>query len=337
MGFYSLDGESLITYLERLGNLVAGVDCSRYYPSMSAFTGALHLWEPCLDPFVNRSLQLDEVSDLPAESAYTRLANELKLFQRERNGGICSLRKLRSPYYALLEQTPFPRLFSLDLHFRGFSQSPNSARFRAVLDRFDLSEGVLVRYTIDFVHEDSLWQPSLVRLGEGVSRVSRILRNALSTSCQDEAELAVIILSRLPGITVQQLIRGRLGPLWRQGKPMASPFLEILSEVEGTLLLHLPLDGIFTDLKDDCNLDPMANLYRNTLSEESSLTMEKMAQNLGYRVLKERRVALWSPKGVARCAHQLAKKSPHLIIMGQISTQGVSRWPVTGSNSPRKN
>ncbi len=316
MGFYTLEGEPLVRYLERLNRLVGVVRCSGYYPSMEAFLGALHLWEPCLAPAVNRTLPVDDRSDLPAESAFTRLLNEQRLFHRESALGAASLRKLRSPYYALLDTLSFPRLFDLSVLLAGRTDGGRAVRFRAILDRFDLSEGVLARYTVDFTHRETLWTPSLLALDEGVSRVSELLRNALSTACQDEAEFATIILSRLPGVHIERLIRGRLGPLWHKGKPLPEAVARLLEGVDGALMLHLPLDGVFSDLPDDVNLDPFAGLYRGVLSTSSSEVMERLAARLGYRVLKERRVILSVPSNDAEVTAQLAKKCPSLIIMG---------------------
>ena len=296
MGFYNLQGAALITYLERLRALVTAARLCGYSPERERLLGALHLWEPLLAPRRNATLPIDEESELPAESAFTRLLNERKLYLRERNAGRCSLRKLNSPWYGLLEHLPFPERFSLRLHLRSLDASRRRARFRAILDRFDLSEGVLARYVINFTSVDSLWEPSLVLHEKTIKRVTEPFRNLISSACQDEAELAFITLSAAPGLTIESLVRGRIGPLFREGKPMPPPVAEIMKSEPGALVLNLPLDGVFTDLARDMNLDPFANLYRSTLSEETARQLEAVAQRFSMRVLKERRVVAWTPR-----------------------------------------
>ncbi len=313
MGYSSLTGAPLERYLKMLRELVAPVALSRFYPDLGAFTHALQLWDPLLEPKLNATLDIDEGSGLPFESAYTRLTNERELYQREFAQGRCSARKLSSPFFRELIQGPLPQKHYLTLEQ---ATSPEGAshpvRFRAVLDRYDLSKGLLARYTVDFTSPEAVGSARMATWEEWDRTPTAPLAAALSLACQDEAELALLSLSTLKSIRVLRLVRGRIGPLYRRGA--APHFLEPLFErLSGATLLNFPLDGVSTTRRQDLNLDPFSGLFRHTLSAKSKQALDQLAAQLKYRVIKERRLSLWG-EDAEKLALELKKRSRYVHI-----------------------
>ncbi|MFA6319227.1 MAG: hypothetical protein WC943_17575 [Elusimicrobiota bacterium] len=181
------------------------------------------------------------------------------------------------------------RLLDLDLKpltrvevaLRRLDAARGSAFFAVVFDRFDPAEQVFVRHTLMLEQREGA-QGLIARSGD-YSRQTSELRDKLEKFAGDDAEIAFLLMGRLPGIRVEEVARARVGPLWSPvaGAPEGWP--------QGACVLHLPVDRASVSLGEDRDDDPFAGLYRRCLSDAPRSLVEEEARRLGYRVHKDRK------------------------------------------------
>jgi hypothetical protein len=314
MGYYSIEKSQLHSYLNTLGKILDSTRVNNFYPDILKFRNVINLLNPDLSEKINGSLDIDEASGLPGESAFTRLYNEKKIVKQERKSGKISPSKLESLFYQKIEKTDFSVRFSLRIILRKIDTSAKTAFFRVILDRFDITEGILVRYTLDLIHYDTYWRTPFVVLDGEALKYTESFRNEISMACQDESELAFLSLSRLKDVEIKRIVRGRLGPLWFNRENIPDSIKKILNRVPGSFILNFPLDCVDTEIKSDLNFDPFSVFYRDVLSKKASSEIVELAKTLKYNVVKERRLVLCSDYSES-LKNELGKLGKWLIVM----------------------
>ena len=191
-----------------------------------------------------------------------------------------------------------PDRFRLDLKLKRTNEQEQTADFIALFERFDPGEGVFTRYTIHLRHQNVRWaKPKVELLGDDL-RYTEEFRNVISRYSSHEAEFAFILLSDVAGITVEEISRGRIGPLWMTGVSAPEPIEELLKAHPGNAILNFPYEKVFVpevEGKTDENRDPFSRLYRTSLSQENRELADARAKSLGYIVHKERKFACTRP------------------------------------------
>jgi hypothetical protein len=168
--------------------------------------------------------------------------------------------------------------------------------FTTIFERYDPGEGVFVRYTIQLAQHHARWSKAQIELQGDDLEYTQAFRNVISRYSSDEAEFAFILLSDLPNISVQEVVRARVGPLWYDGVQMPAEIEALMAKHPGNFILNLPServnapsDKVASSVREDKNCDPFARFYRDSLVPEVRPLAEARAEKLGYHVFKERK------------------------------------------------
>ncbi len=204
----------------------------------------------------------------------------------------------RLDYYREVQKRELPERFRLDLKLKRIDEKAETADFIAIFERFDPGEGVFTRYTIHLRHTNDRWSKPKVELQGDDLRYTEGFRNVISRYSSHEAEFAFILLSDVPGIEVEEVSRGRIGPLWMNGVPAPRPIHKLLEKYPGNAILNFPFERVFiaeTETSTDGNRDPFSGLYRQSLQGESREIADARAAKLKYVVHKDRKFACTKP------------------------------------------
>lgn len=181
-----------------------------------------------------------------------------------------------------------------------------------VHERLDAATGCPVRYTVHLAQRGA--RPVSLK-GDDLPVASRRFVHLMERNAGADAEVAFLLVSDLPGVTVEEIVCGQIGPLQFAGVDAPPVIAEALAAVPGGFVLHLPLDRAGVAVAEDRNRDPFRGLYREALGPDARATVEARRDALGYRVAKERRLictpALEGPLRAAllRAGHNLVVRS----------------------------
>jgi hypothetical protein len=292
MGFYLLKDNNITNYLEVLHSLLKGCNLSKFYPNVDKYINGVNLWAPSLSKKLNSRLEIDEKSGLPALPSFSRLINEKKIYLSELKEGKILKSKIDDPFYENLLEKDFPTRFNLKIFLKFINKKEHCAYFKLILDRFDITDGFLVRYTINFSHTNNYWNKNLITLENEDLDFTLDFRNEISSACLDESELAFLALLKIKSIKFFDITRGSIGPLWFNGNSKFKEINDLLLKNPGTFILNLPLDKVDINMENNLNLDPFSKLYRENLSLDENSKINK----LGYKTFKERRIVLYGDK-----------------------------------------
>ncbi|HIB66377.1 MAG TPA: hypothetical protein EYO33_15010 [Phycisphaerales bacterium] len=304
-----LKGQQAETYCKLLEGLIRGGKPNNTFPSGRGLANLIYL----LRPSTNRGL-VDEVrvnlrNGLPDEPDIGRVIADKDICHKVlRSHDIASVRSRqddasrrlvnRLDYYLDVEKRELPERYRLDLKLKRVNEKEQSADFIAVFERFDPGEGVFTMYQIHLRHQSDRWSKPKVELQGDDLKYTEEFRNVISRYSSDEAEFAFILLSDVPGITVQEISRGRIGPLWMKGVPCPPQVAELLEKNPGNVILNFPYEKVFVpevEGKEDANRDPFGRLYRQSLGAENKELADARAAKLGYVVHKDRKFSCSKP------------------------------------------
>lgn len=304
-----LKGQQAEIYCQLLESLIRGGRPNSAFPSGRGVENLVHLLRPSVNRGLADEIQVNLRNGLPHEPNIGRViadkdvcAKILKAHDVEavhRREDEASKRLVhRIEYYREVEKRELPERFRLDLKLKRTNEKEQRADFIAIFERFDPGEGLFTRYTIHLRHQNVRWSKPKVELQGDDLRYTEAFRNVISRYSSHEAEFAFILLSDVPGITVEEISRGRIGPLWMNGVPAPEPIEELLRAHPGNAILNFPQEKVFVpevEGKTDDNRDPFSRLYRASLTDENRELAQARAQALGYVVHKERKFACTRP------------------------------------------
>lgn len=292
-----LEGAAIEERMDATVALLEHACLNRFFPDVSGMRNLLTALRPSRNGGLYPRLVLDPATGLPAEPEVSRVLADHVLARAETSSpGAVSLRGdsssrigLRRLYYQGLVEAPPPLPVSLELTLRRVDPDRRTASFVVTFDRFDLAKSVFVRYTISLLQASSRWSRSQVELRGDDLACTDNFRHAVARFAADEAEIAFLLLAELPGVTVEEVRRCRVGPLYFPGVRMPDDFAEVAARHPHDLILHLPCDRAALDLMQDGCSDPLSMSYRDFLEGEARAVVQERARTLGYRVWKERK------------------------------------------------
>lgn len=312
----TLSGPELERYCATAAQLILAGRLSRAFPDPERCAAYLAALAPSARGEHRPEVEIDLSSGMPSlkelvvVEADAKLAEaHLKLVESRhpsRPLGPSALAK--AAYYRSLLGRPLGPLWGLEVRLRRVDSEARRAAFEVVFDRYDPAETVFIRYTILLEQQDALWGKFIDRHGD-YSRQTDAFREKMERFTQDDSELAFLLLGQVEGLRVEEVTRGRIGPLW-------SPWAQGPEQFRGgpdSFVLHLPLDRSSLALDADRNDDPFSTLYRRFLSEDSRLLVEEQAKRLGYRVHKDRKFSV-SRGSAAALGELLAKAGTRNIV-----------------------
>jgi len=304
-----LKGEQAETYCKLVEGLIAGGKPNDSFPSGRGLQNLVYLLRPSTNRGLADEVRVNLNNGLPAEPEVGRIIADKDICDKFlRSHNVASVRARqddaskrlikRLDYYLDVQKRELPERYRLDLKLKRIDESRNIADFIAVFERFDPGEGVFTRYNIHLRHQSDRWSKPKVELQGDDLRYTEEFRNVISRYSSDEAEFAFLLLSNVPGITVQEITRGRIGPLWMQGVPCPPKIEELLEAKPGNVILNFPFEKVVVpevEGREDSNRDPFGRLYREHLSTENKEFTDARAQKLGYVVHKERKFSCSKP------------------------------------------
>jgi hypothetical protein len=308
-----LEGESADSYLTVLRRLIQMARTNQYFPSPKGQDNLYRLMSPQTNFGLDNKIRLNDLNGMPSEPDIGRVLADKEAGRRflamNDNADILSrtdpaalrLQK-RILYYRDVEKSELPKRVNLEMKLRSLDHNAKVAQFYSIFERYDPGEGIFTRYTIQLSHRHTRWnQPQIELAGDDLSATTEF-RNVISCYHSDEAEFAFILLSEVPSITVEEVVRGRVGPLWFHQSNAPEEIKELLNKHPGDFILNLPLERVGVLGKDqadksDLNNDPFGRLYRPSLAPAAREIADEKAASLGYRVYKERKFCC--TKGIA--------------------------------------
>jgi hypothetical protein len=300
------------TYLEALRKLIRGGKLNQFYPNPTAQENLYRLMSPSGNEGIDPEIRLNPRCGLPSEPDMGRVVADKDTCDRflQRNDTPDVMARSDEASYKLhrrirylrdVARSELPRRVKLELKLRRVDQVSKTASFYSIFERYDPGEGVFTRYTITLQHQDTRWNRNQVELQGDDLKATEAFRNVISRYHSDEAEFAFILLSQVPGIKVEEVVRGRIGPLWfKEAETVPDEVRRILEQHPGNFILNFPLERVVinSSAKEDLLTDPFARFYRNTVEGEARQYALEQAERLGYRVFKERKFCV--TRGIAK-------------------------------------
>lgn len=304
-----LEGDKAETYCKLVESLIRGGKPNDSFPSGRGLANLIYLLRPSTNRGLSEQVRVNLKNGLPDEPDIGRIIADKDICQKVlRSHDLASVRSRtdeaslrlvrRLDYYLEVDKRELPERYRLELKLKRMDEKAQTADFIAVFGRFDPGEGIFTHYNIHLRHQSDRWAKPKVELQGDDLRYTEEFRNVISRYSSDEAEFAFILLSDVPGITVQEISRGRIGPLWMNGIPAPEPILELLAKYPGNAILNFPYEKVFVpdvEGKEDANRDPFARLYRQSLNAENKQLADARAEKLGYVVHKDRKFACTKP------------------------------------------
>ncbi|MHB2018216.1 MAG: hypothetical protein ACYCW6_14800 [Candidatus Xenobia bacterium] len=300
----TLSGDTLETYIQLVERLLNAGRLNKFYPDPVKVAALYHFMRPSQNFGLYKSARIDLRTGLPGEAEVSNIltdaalsakvlgeATEAELKQDvESSGSQAATRRLtRWRYHNELSKAAMPPSFDLSLALRTPDPATKTAYFTVTFDRFDMADAVFVRYTILLSHTHNRWGRALVELVGDDLKYTESFRNVISRFAADEAEFAYLLLSDLPNIKVESVVRGRIGPLYFRGMQVLESWAGMFERNPAAFLMHFPKESAGRDVAQDGSNDPLSVLYRQFLSPEARAPVEARAKQLGYKVWKERK------------------------------------------------
>ncbi len=299
-----LGAEAAEIYLAMLRRLLQTGRLNRFFPDAARLEALMGFLAPSGRVGAYPGLEVNLRTGLPAEPAVGRVLSERDVSAKFLAGvHLAALAGKTDPspaeqhlldqarFHQRLQQASLPGWIRLDLALRRIETDKRRAFFTTVFDRFDASEELFVRYTVQLYQHHGRWARPLVDLQGDDLEATGPFRTVISRYHSDEAEFAFVLLSELPAITVEEVVRCRVGPLWFEGVEMPPEVAELLAAHPGSFILHFPTDRAGLTVREDGNRDPFSVLWRQVLQPEARELAERKARELGYHVHKDRKFA----------------------------------------------
>lgn len=301
----TLEGQQADTYLGCLRRLIQRARTNQFFPSPRAQENLYRLMCPASNFGLDNQIRLNHLNGMPSEPDIGRVLADkeaaIRFLNMNDNADIwsrtdpASLRlHKRIQYYREVVNAELPRRVNMEMKLRHIDHTNKIAQFYTIFERYDPGEGIFTRYTIQLSHRHTNWNQPQIELDGDDLKATVEFRNVISRYHSDEAEFAFILLSEVPSIQVEEVVRGRIGPLWFQQSNAPAEIKELLKDRPGEFILNFPLErvGIVSkdsNTKEDLNNDPFARLYRSVLTGEDQKLANQKAEDLGYKVYKERK------------------------------------------------
>jgi hypothetical protein len=305
-GTVRLGGAQADAYLAVLRGLLQVARPGAHYPDPRRLDGHLALLGPEGSRGVHGGVDVDPASGLPS-------LRQLLAVRAERDVAAGYLTQhpraasARAQYYRRLAASDVLAASSVDVRLRRRERS--LVALEVVHERVDAASGLPLRYTLHLTQRGGR---HAVVDGE-LARPTRRFTSLLERHAGADAELTLLLVSELPGVTVEEVVRGQIGPLSLTGLAVPELLRPVLEGVPGAVVLHLALDRAGTGVAEDRCRDPFTRLYRDSLSHEARELVERRRAALGYRVAKERRLVC-TPSAEAPLRAALAGAGVPLVV-----------------------
>lgn len=304
-----LEGAIADTYVARLVRAVRAARLNALFPPSTTLISHLSFLGPAGSHGVYPALRVSPLNGLPTPFEIYRvkidkeLAPDFLTRQARRAAPDPESRLGRKvAYYQALSDAETLSVNCMTVSLRRQETDRSVAHLRVVLDRFDLATNQFVRYTILLSQYDSAWRKPLVDLDQELEAPTERFRRIVSRFASHEAEVAFILLSDVDRLEVEDVRRGRIGPLLLPGARAGGELEALLDPSTGPCaggpapwILCFPEDRAGIDVGEHSSRDPLASLFRDAVGEQSRALIDTKADLLGYRVAKGRKYVCPEP------------------------------------------
>ena len=315
------------TFLEILRKLVRGGKLNQFFPNPNGMENLYRLMSPAGNLGIDPEIRINPRCGLPSEPDIGRVLADKEAAPRflsrndtaevnARSDEASFKLHRRIQYLRDVHKSDLPKRINHELKLRRVDLGVKTASFYSIFERYDPGEGVFTRYTITLQHQDTRWNRHQIEMQGDDLKATEGFRNVISRYHSDEAEFAFILLSEVPSIKVEEVVRGRIGPLWfKEAETMPTEIRTLLEQNPGNFILNFPLERVVINstAKEDLQADPFSRLYRHSVEGEARQFALEAAERLGYRVFKERKFCV--TKGIAEPFKQLlAERNARCIV-----------------------
>lgn len=309
------------TYTDRLVRIIRAAKLNLYYPDARALGAHLEALSPRIHQGLYPGVEMNLKSGLPSYKEWTRVQTDVTLApsQLQTLGTSAALEPKATPgsifekqlkkldYYQKLLNRPTATLGDMSVALRRVDPAQRRAWFHVILDKLDAS-GLFVRYVIELSQESSGWSKPIVTLDEENAKHTQEFQSLIYKFTSLDAEFTWAKLSTMPGIIVERVVKGVVGPFYFAPEQASATLAPLLSSQEGGFIAMFSLDMVALDLAEDRNNDPLSGFFSEQLSEQAQQVYAQARQRHQYKRFKDRKFvttrALQAPLTALCAQHQ---------------------------------
>jgi len=277
---------------------------STQYPDAGALADRFGLLGPEVHAGLLQGVEVDARSGLPTAAIWRRLWTDAQLAEkslqvlrpredleqrcRERPGSFYEEQLKRRIYYEnLVRLDARARMGSLErLEVALRRWVDGDAHLRVIWDGRDPT-GVMVRVTALFSQADRA-KPRLVSMDGDFAEPTEALEALAASWLGLDAERIFAQIETAEGLSVEQVVRGVIGPFWIAGlKGQPSTGTLVVDPDECVATFSLDMAGV--DLAEDRINDPMATVLIEPLAGADLDRCERARRHTGYHIFRDRK------------------------------------------------
>jgi hypothetical protein len=295
---------SLVLPAERgdayLNVLAASLDMARlndYYPPAENVLSSLFAMMSSVHGGLYDAVKVHAETGMPVYNEFIRVETDwldaprelrkLEKWKERRGEAIYEKLAAKREYLSRLLRLPMFFDEKMQLYFRKIEPETRRALFRIILDRIS-GQGYLERITVDLGQCSSLWSRKNLSLDDrDVAHCQEYLRGLIYRFSNLDVEFLFFQLSQQPHVTVERVIKGRVGPFVFGGiEPKGNESLMSRFAGEGHLF-SASLNLADVDQPMDSINDPFFS--EKTLSPEARQELRESRKTHAYGVLRDRK------------------------------------------------
>ena len=304
-----LAGDAAQGYVDLVARAIARARLSDQYPPGRRLAAQIEAMGPRVHGGLYADLRVDRGSGLPTYREWARVAAdaelsarvlaelppepELEARARKEPQGIWGKQWLKLRYHAHLRGIEATPPSQMTVRLRRVDPAERRAWFHVVLDKLD-QRGVFVRASIELSQQASFWSRPMLELDDDAARETEGLRTIVYRLTSLDAELTFVRLADTPGLVVERVIRGTVGPIYVAGTTLPAALAAELPgpPAPGFVVATFGLDIAAGDVAKDGDNDPIEALASERLSTEARAAFVAARQRYGYRVYKDRKLVV---------------------------------------------
>lgn len=295
---HSLHGPPAIAYLDKLARGLRGARMSKNFADRGPLTRHLSMLAEGLRRGVYQNVFLDARTGLPNMASFTRVATDVEV-AREYGLGVGGDEK--RAYREALLAAPIEPIERADAALRRFDAARGASAVRLDLTKLDAT-GNIIRVKVELTQQGKGGRKGVELDVEDKTASARDdLHATIYRHAAFDAETLFLRLNELPGVEVERVERGVIGPAVVQlddGRrfpaeldgPLAHAFANFeVAKGACELMLTLQSDFAARDLSEERSNDPLTPLLRDRIEPSERDRYERNRQAQVFKVFKDRK------------------------------------------------
>lgn len=306
-------------YLDLLSKAVRAARLSKQFPDRRAYARTLQALSGAEHRGLYDSIFVDSRSGLPnmasmtrvnadrtvALDALPRMKSQAQLEARRADAEVFERLARKRPYYEGLTRVEVAPVDEHRVLLRRHEPEHSRASFRVELTKL-AADGCYLHVAIELTQTAGLWSDKLVQLdtrGE-VAEGTEALRGMVYRFASYDAEALFLRLHELPGVEVERVQRGVIGPVvyaLGDGTAVAEPHRNAMTQAfsawrehaagEAGIVASFASDVAAIDVRDEKSNDPLSPLMSTTIVDKERPRYAATRERFKFRVYKDRKFA----------------------------------------------